>query len=73
MLIHLRCFCLDLELEELIGSHIVLNLYPSHIKLLVACHHDKLDAFGDFNRACVLEGPHVLDLIALLEHHVLLQ
>ena len=41
--------------------------------MLVASHHDKLEAFGDLNRARVLEGPHVLDLVALLEYHVLLQ
>ena len=73
VLIHLRCLCLNLNLEELVRPDIVLDLHIIHIKLLVACNQHKFGTFWNLHISSVLESPHILNIIIFLEHHVLFE
>ena len=73
VLVGLGCFGLDLQLEEIVGSDLVLDRHTAHIELLITCNHHKFGALGDLDLTSVLEGPNVLNIIALLEHHIPLE
>ena len=73
VLVGLGSLGLDLQLEELVGPDLVLHRHVAHVELLITRDHHKFGALGDLALASVLEGPNVLNVVTLLEHHVLLE
>jgi hypothetical protein len=73
VLVGLGSLGLDLQLEELVRPDIVLHRHVTRVELLVTRDHHEFCALGDLALTCVLEGPNVLNIITLLEHHVLLE
>ena len=73
VLVGLRCLGLDLQLEELVRPDIVLHRHVARVELLVTRDHHEFGALGNLALAGVLEGPNVLNVVTLLEHHVLLE
>ena len=68
-----RSFYFDVNLEEFVWPYIFCNMDTRFIQLLISSYHDELDTEGDFEGACILEGPRVLNLISRLEYAVLLE
>lgn len=63
----------DLQLEKVVGAHILHDSDARHVKLDVAIDHDEHAASWDSLLASVLEGVRILNIVAFFEYVVSLQ
>lgn len=73
MFVNLWRLSFDLNFEKFVRSDNILDLHIVGVKLLVTCNHQKFGTFWNFDISSILESPDILDLITLLEYHVLLE